>query len=89
MENRENDISGVKKCLFGGLPWNHLNGGFGAFNSLPIEGGNSTKKAFFDPKKCHFPDFPILTSVGGPWDRNSRHLSDSVKRHLGRHHLSV
>ena len=32
------------------------------------------KKAFFDPKfeKRHFPDFPILTSVGGPWDNEVR-----------------
>ena len=30
-----NDIVGVKKCLLGGPSWNHLNGLFGAFNSLP------------------------------------------------------
>ena len=35
LENRENDIFGVKKCLFWGRPWNHLNGVLGAFNSLP------------------------------------------------------
>ena len=35
LENRENYIFGVKKCLFGGPSWNHLNGLFGAFNSSP------------------------------------------------------
>ena len=30
------------------------------------------QKAFFWPQKCHFPDFPILTSAGGPWDRKSK-----------------
>ena len=34
LENRENDNFGVKKRLFGGPSWNHLNGLFGAFNSL-------------------------------------------------------
>ena len=39
LENQENEslneIIGVKKCLFWGPSWNHLNGLFGAFNSLP------------------------------------------------------
>ena len=35
LENQENDLFGVKKCLFGGSSWNHLNGYFGSFNSLP------------------------------------------------------
>ena len=36
LENQENDIFGVKKCLFWGVPlWKHLNGLFWAFNSLP------------------------------------------------------
>ena len=34
-ENRATDIFGVKKCLFGGLSRNHLNGLLGGFNSLP------------------------------------------------------
>ena len=29
------------------------------------------QKGIFWPQKCHFPDFPILTCVGGPWDRNT------------------
>ena len=37
----------------------HLNGSKG-----------DPQKGIFWPQKCHFPDFPILTSVGGPWDRN-------------------
>ena len=44
-ENQENDMFGVKKCLFGGPSWNPLNGLFGALNSHPqqgfsIEGGH-------------------------------------------------
>ena len=35
--------------------------------------GGPPKKAFFDPKNVIFPIFPILTSVGGPWDRNPLH----------------
>ena len=38
-------------------------------------------KGIFWPQKCHFPDFPILTSVGGPWEflgNNSRHSHDSL-----------
>ena len=31
------------------------------------------QKGIISPQKCHFPDFPILTSVGGPWDRKSRY----------------
>ena len=33
--NRENYIFGVKSCLFGGSPWNHLNWFFGACYFLP------------------------------------------------------
>ena len=37
------------------------------------------QKAFFDPKNVIFPDCPILTSVGGTWDRNSgERLSDGL-----------
>ena len=43
-KNWENDIFGVKKCLLGGPPWNHLNGLFGAFNSHP------QKRLFLTPK---------------------------------------
>ena len=35
----------------------------------PFKGDH--QKGIFWPQKCHFPDFPILTSVGGPWDRNN------------------
>ena len=35
LENHENDIFGVKKCPSCGPSWTHLNGLFGAFNSLP------------------------------------------------------
>ena len=31
------------------------------------------------PKKCHFPDFPILTSGGGPGDRNSCTLNGALR----------
>ena len=41
-------------------PKAHLNGSKG-----------DPQKGIFWPQKCHFPDFPILTSVGEPWDRNS------------------
>ena len=62
--NQGNDILGSKNAFFGGPSWNYLNGLFGAFNCLPKQ-------------KCHFPDFPFVTSVGGPWDRNPRnHFRD-------------
>ena len=38
----------------------HLNGSKG-----------DPQQGIFWPQKCHFPDFPILTSVGGPWDRKA------------------
>ena len=52
LENRENDIFGVRRCLFWGPSWNRFNGLFGAFTSLPsqgfsIEGGNKV------PLKAH------------------------------------
>ena len=62
----------------------HLNGSRG-----------TPKKAFFDPKNV-IPDFPILTSVGGPWDRNlSGPMRDTPpplfrarKRHINFEHIN-
>ena len=45
----------------------HLNGSKG-----------DPQKGIFCPQKCHFPDFPILTSVGGPWDRNVRNVVQKI-----------
>ena len=42
---------------------------------MPPKAHLNPQKGIFWPQKCHFPDFPILTSVGGPWDRNHRILA--------------
>ena len=39
-------------------------------------------KGIFRPQKCHFPDFPILTSVGGSWDRKAGMINAQRRRDL-------
>ena len=63
LENRENDIFGVKKCLFGGPPWNHLMGFLG--HLLPSLGKDLVLR---EGVEC--PKSPFKWFQGGPPKRH-------------------
>ena len=63
---RQMTFLGVKKCLFWGSLLEPFKWVFWGIKFPPL-----ILRHFLDPKKCHLPEFPILTSVGGPWDRKS------------------
>ena len=58
---------------------------FNVFEGRPLNlGGESPCSTSWDEEevqteiRCHFPDFPILTSVRGPWDRKHKLLTHKL-----------
>ena len=57
----------VRHLAFG-IEGGELNAPKGPFKWFQGGPPKKEKRHFLTPQRCHFPDFPILTSVGGPWD---------------------